>query len=168
MVFIVVTVAIVWLIKYLVAHRRWLRATKMQSDVHGRLLERFSSNEELLAYVQSPAGSHFLKATPMPAVESVASPVGAPFNRILWSVQAGLVVAFGGAGLFYVGSRMGLNPNTADAELPLFAIGLTALAVGIGFVVSAVFAYLLSKRLGLLTPPGAPGSDSGTLPAERA
>ena len=145
MVFIVVTVAIIWLIKYLVAHRRWLRATKIQSEVHSRMLERFSNNEELLAYVQSPAGSHFLKATPMAPIEAVSSPVAAPFNRILWSVQAGLVLASGGIGCLII--KQHVIEEVAQLLLTLGVLGIT---VGIGFALAAAASYMLSARLGLL------------------
>ena len=148
MVFIVVTVAIIWLVKYLIAHRRWLRATKLQSDVHGRLLERFSSNEELLAYVQSPAGSHFLKATPMPVVESISSPVAAPLNRILWSVQAGLVLASGGIGFLIIKRHV-----IEEVAQLLLTLGVLGISVGIGFALAAMASYMLSARLGLLEQP---------------
>jgi hypothetical protein len=148
MVFIVVTLSIIWLIKYLVSHRRWLRATKMQSDVHGRLLERFSSNEELLAYVQSPAGSHFLKATPMPPIESASSPVAAPFSRILWSVQTGLVMASAGVGCLIVKQHV-----IEEVAQLLLTLGVLGISVGIGFALAAAASYMLSARLGLLEQP---------------
>lgn len=145
MVFIVVTVAIIWLIKYLVAHRRWLRATKIQSEVHSRMLERFSNNEELLAYVQSPAGSHFLKATPMPPIEAVSSPVAAPFNRILWSVQTGLVLASAGIGCLIIKQHV-----IEEVAQLLLTLGVLGISVGIGFALAAAASYMLSARLGLL------------------
>jgi hypothetical protein len=145
MVFIVVTLAIIWLVRYLVAHRRWLRATKLQSEVHGRLLERFSSNEELLAYVQSPAGSHFLKAAPMPAIEPVSAQVTAPFNRILWSVQAGLVLASAGIGCLIIKQHV-----IEEVAQLLLTLGVLGISVGIGFALAAAASYLLSARLGLL------------------
>jgi hypothetical protein len=144
MVFLVVTAAIIWLVRYLIAHRRWLRATKMQSEVHGRLLERFSSNDELLAYVQSPAGSQFLKAAPIP-VEPAGSPVGAPLNRILWSVQAGLVLASAGIGCLIIKQHV-----IEEVAQLLLTLGVLGISVGIGFALAAGASYMLSARLGLL------------------
>src|SRR5215510_12405519 len=43
-------------------HRRWLHATKVQTEAHNKLVDRLGSNEELMAYVQSPAGQRFLSA----------------------------------------------------------------------------------------------------------
>jgi hypothetical protein len=129
-----------------------VRATKIQSDFHSRLMERFSSNAELLAYVQSPAGQRFLEAMPtsvdMGTVGSLPTPVGAPFNRILWSVQAGLVLACGGVGLI-------IARNYMIEEIAQFYItmGVLAVSVGVGFALAAVASYVISGRLGLLDRP---------------
>src|SRR3954463_9287898 len=90
-----------WLIRAGIDHRRWLRATKIQTDAHNKIVDRLSSNEDLLAYMQSPSGQRFLTASLGGPSGSQAAPaiVGAPFNRILWSVQAGIVLAAAGFGL---------------------------------------------------------------------
>ena len=64
-IFAIVTGTIIWLVKMLVDHRRWLRLSKIQTDVHNKLLDRFTSNEDLLAYIQSPAGRKFLESAPI-------------------------------------------------------------------------------------------------------
>jgi uncharacterized membrane protein len=61
-----------------------------------------------------------------------------------------LVLVAGGFGLEYVASHV--NP---DVTQPIFAIGVLAIALGIGFVISAVVSYVLSQRLGLFVPPQA-------------
>ena len=71
-----------------VDYRRWVRQTRMQIDVHSKILDRMQSNEDLLAYVQTPAGRNFLEFTPGSTRPEPRFP-GAPFGRILWSVQAG-------------------------------------------------------------------------------
>ena len=53
---------IVWLVRSFIQHRRWLKASQIQTDVHTKLMERMHTTEELLAYVQSPAGRRFLEA----------------------------------------------------------------------------------------------------------
>lgn len=144
MVFLVVTAAVIWLVKYIVGHRRWLRATKVQSDVNNRLLERFSANEELLAYLQSPAGSQL--ARPAPIVVEPASPaVAAPLNRILWSVQAGLVLASAGIGFLFIKQHV-----MEEVAQLLLTLGVLGISVGIGFALAALASYVLSARLGLL------------------
>jgi RNA polymerase sigma factor (sigma-70 family) len=56
---------IVWLIRTLVDYRRWNRLTKVQTEAHTKLLDRFTASEDLLAYIQSPAGAKFLESSPI-------------------------------------------------------------------------------------------------------
>jgi hypothetical protein len=129
----------------------WL--ARVQTEVHTKLLDRFTSNDELLAYIQTPVGRRFLESAPIPLDEGPRS-FSAPVGRILWSIQAGLVIGLAGLGLLYISSRMAAqNGEFADiAQLP-FIIGMLALAIGVGFVLSAGVSYMLSHRLGLFERP---------------
>src|SRR5262245_18493231 len=51
-VFIVFITAIGWLIKTTINYRRWNRLSKVQTEVHTKLLDRFTQNEDLLSYMQ--------------------------------------------------------------------------------------------------------------------
>lgn len=144
------TLTLGWITKSAVEHRRWLRATKIQTEAHNKIVDRLSSNEDLLAYMQSPTGQRFLTAslgTPSAAEVSTPAIVGAPFNRILWSVQAGIVLAAAGFGLLM--ARRGVIEEVAQ---PLQVISILAIALGVGFVASAFASYLLSRQLGLVQP----------------
>jgi hypothetical protein len=151
MVFLSITGGVLWIVKSVLDWRRWSRTARVQAEVHNKLLDRFTANEDLLTYIQTPAGQKFLESAPLP-VEHPTRPVGAPFTRILWSVQAGVVLATGGVGLLYVSGRV-----IEEVAQVLFAVGVLVLAVGVGFIVSAAAAFLLSQRLGLL--PGAAGRE---------
>ncbi len=140
---------LVWLIRTLVDYRRWSRLAKVQTDVHTKLLDRFTANDDLLAYIQSPAGSKFLESSPI-KLDAGPRTVGAPLGRILWSVQGGLVLMAGGIGLQIAGGQA-KNP----AAQPLHAMGVLAIALGLGFVISAIISYVISHRLGLIEPPNA-------------
>ena len=94
----IITGAFIWIIRTLLDYRRWLRVTRVQAEVHGKLLDRFASNEDLLAYIQTPAGRKFLESAPIPLDADVSRTVSAPINRILWSVQAGVIIAAGSHG----------------------------------------------------------------------
>jgi hypothetical protein len=142
-VFLVVTFTLSWLVKTLIAQRRWRQASRVQAEVHQKLMDRFTSSQELLAYIETPAGKRFLESAPI-ALEPEPRPVSAPLARILWSIQVGLVLLTGGAGMHFVSGRL-----EADAGLPLSVMGVVALSVGIGFVLSAVVSYALSRRLGM-------------------
>jgi len=148
-VFFMVMGTFAWLVRLLVDYRRWSRLAKVQSDAHNKLLDRFTANDELLAYMRTPAGSRFLESAPI-ALDPGHRAISAPFGRILWSIQAGVVLAAGGLGLQYVSTRV------ADrVSEPMFALGVLGLALGAGFVISAVIAYVLSRRLGLFEPAAA-------------
>jgi hypothetical protein len=120
---------------------------KAQTDVHAKLFDRLTSNDDLLAYIQSPSASRFLEPGPLPSDAGMRA-AGAPIGRILWSVQAGTVLAVVGIGLWFV-------KNTVIRELsgPMHVVAVLAIALGVGFALSAGVSYLLSLRLGLLEPP---------------
>jgi hypothetical protein len=143
-VFLVIASVLIWIIRTLVEYRRWHRASKIHTEVHNKLLDRFTSNEDLMAYMQTPAGKRFLEAAPVSLDSAPAKPVGAPYSRILWSVQVGIVLATGALGLLYVSNRV-----VEEVAQPFFAIAVLALAVGAGFIVSAGASVLISRRLGL-------------------
>jgi hypothetical protein len=136
-----------WIIRTLIQHRRWSRVSKVQAEVHNKLMDRFASNEELLAYISTPAGQRFLETAPL-KIDAAQESAGSPAGRILWSIQAGLVVAAAGVGLWLV------SFNTKnEVSQPLFALGVLAISVGAGFIVSAVVSLAVSRKLGLWTPP---------------
>ena len=144
--FLVITGVVVWVIRMIVTSRRWNKLSKVQYDVHSKLLERFTTNEDLLAYMQTPAGRRFLESAPIRLPDEPRT-MTAPFSRILWSVQAGIVLVLTGIGLLYVSSTF------IDEPAQFFmVIGVITLALGGGFIVSAVAAYGLSRKLGLLDP----------------
>lgn len=144
LIMITVIGTLAWLVRTAVDYRRWGRLAKVQAEAHTKLLDRFTGNDELLAYVQSPAGSRFLKSSPI-TLDGNSKPMGAPLARILWSMQAGVVLAAAGLGLNYVSRH--IDPYRAD---PIFMFSTLALSIGLGFMVSAAASYLMSKRLGLL------------------
>ena len=140
--------AVIWLIKTLIEQRRWSRLSKIQTEVHNKLLDRFTANEDLLAYIQTPAGRRFLESAPIP-LESPRA-ISAPLGRIMWSAQAGAVFTVLGAGLLLV------SQNTLEEiAAPLGAFGVVVIALGLGFIASAVLAYFLTRRFGLMADPTA-------------
>jgi hypothetical protein len=144
-VFCVVLFAIFSLIKYIVEYRRWARVSKVNAEVHNKILDRFGSNEELLAYVDSPAGRRFLEATPIAPTPASSSTVGAPYARILLSVQVGVILIALGIGFLLVSGR------AIDEVQPLLSsLAALSFCLGVGSVVSAGASYLLSRKLGLL------------------
>jgi hypothetical protein len=133
----------IWLVRTIVDHRRWLRASKVQVEMHGKLLDRLTTNEDLLAYAQSPAGSRFLESTPIALDAETRST--APVSRIIWSMQAGIVLLALGGGLLYV-----QRDAIEEVRQAIGVIQAIAASVGAGLIVSALAAYVVSGRLGIL------------------
>jgi hypothetical protein len=138
---------LVWVIRSIIDHRRWLRLSRVQAEVHTKLLDRLTTNEDLLTYIQSPAGRRFLESAPI-TLESEPRTTSAPVSRIIWSLQAGLVLAALGSGFWFVQQR-----TSTEAAEGFFIIGVIAFSLGVGFTASAVLAYLVSVRLGLVQRP---------------
>ena len=106
-------------------------------------MDRFTSNEDLLAYIQTPAGKRFLESAPIPLTAG-PRPISAPVGRIFWSLQAGLIMIAAGIGFDLASLRVQGNGSQA-----LYAIGVIGILVGIALVISAIVFYALSRRFGL-------------------
>jgi len=141
-VLIVMTVftAIVVLVRTVAHNRRQLQVTKMQAEMHTRLIEKFGTSEELVAYLGSPAGQKFVESTTIERRN--------PFGRILGSIQAGLVLSLAGIGFLFLQGRW------SEVEEGFLFLGVMGLALGIGFLLSAAAAYFLSKSWGLIDERG--------------
>jgi hypothetical protein len=141
-----------WVIKAIMNHRRWLRVSKLQVDMQNKLLERFTSNEEMLAFTQTAAGQRFLESASVVA-EPGPRVLSAPVGRMLWSIQLGIVVLVAGVGLQIVSYRLS---DYADAVAGFQVTAGIVIALGIGFILSSLGSYLLSRRLGLMDPSPTP------------
>jgi hypothetical protein len=139
---------LIWLIRTVLEQRRWSRLSKIQAEVHSKLMDRFSSNDELLNYVQTPSGRRFLESGPSPLQQEMAPVMAAPLSRILWSVQIGAVLLVAGLGLLFLSGRA-----LFEIQEIFYIAGCMSSAVGAGFLVSAIASYVLSRRLGLLERP---------------
>jgi hypothetical protein len=145
-IFCVVTFALFSMVKYIVEYRRWHRISKVNTEVHNKILDRFGSNEELLAYIDSPAGRRFLEATPIAASAMGGVPaVGAPIGRILWTVQLGVILMFLSLGLFLISDNA-----IEEVRQLLLGLSIVGLCLGLGFIMSAGASYVLSRRLGIV------------------
>lgn len=142
---------VVWLVRSFIEQRRWIRISRTQAEVHGKLLDRLTNNADLLAYIQTPAGRRFLESGPLLSADEPAKPAAAaPLSRIIISLQAGVVLASLGMGFWISQTRF-----PEDMGEGFFIIGTLATALGIGFAASAALAYVISSRFGLVTPPAA-------------
>jgi hypothetical protein len=136
--------AIFVLARMFVENRRWSRIFKLQSDVHGKLIDKFTNNQELAAYMETEAGRKFLEAAPIPIGIEEGRRMPSAVARVLTPLQAGIVMVLLGIGL------LSLRHAGPDMDTPLLFFGTVVLMPGIGFIISAGVSWLLAARLGLM------------------
>jgi len=151
-VFIVLICTLGWILRLIMNHRRWLRVSKLQTDLQNKLIERFTSNEEMLTFIQTEAGQRFLESAsmvPEPGPRALSAPIG----RMMWSIQLGIVLLVMGSCIYLVSHQLS---NYEDAVTGFQVTGSLVIALGGGFILSALGSYLLSRRLGLMESAPAP------------
>ena len=116
---------------------RRYKTTKLQAGLQTKLLEKFGSGQELLAYVQSDGGKRFL--------ESLTMEQRTPYGRILGAAQTSVVFILLAIALLFLRGRV------SGAEEGFLVFGTIMLSLGFGFGLSAALSYYLSKSFGLLT-----------------
>ncbi len=157
-----VIASLLWLIRMLLENRRWGRIFKLQTEVHGKLIDRFAGSQELLAYMGTEAGKRFLEAAPIPVDFEREAQVPNAVARVLTPLQIGVVLVLLGIGLLF------LRHSVADLAAPLLVLGIVALMPGLGFIISAGITWLLAQRLGLIPENPSASYKAGSGPDERA
>src|SRR3954468_1756808 len=147
--FLTVIALLYSLLRQALEYRKWRRQIQIQTDIHTKLLDRMTNNQELLAYIETPAGRRFLEAGVPLTLPSPAAATIAPVTRILWSVRIGVVLVAAGIG-FWI-ARTSISDD--DLAVVFQIMGSLAMAVGVGFVVSALLSWALSLRMGLISAP---------------
>jgi len=145
--------AVLWLIRLMVGTRRWGRAFKVHSEVHGKLIDKFGTSQELLAYMETDAGKRFLEAAPI-ATEVESQRLPNLVARVITTLQIGIVLTLTGIGMIF------LRHSVGDAEMAMLVLGTVLLMPGIGFLISAGITWVLARRLGLIDQPAV---DAGLL-----
>ena len=133
-----------WLVRQFLENRRWGRIFKLQSEVHGRLIDKFSSNQELALYMGTEAGKRFLEAAPIPVGFEPEQRMPNAVARVLTPLQIGIVLVLLGAGF------MLLRHVSPEAAIPMLILGTVAIMPGLGFIISAGVTWVLATRLGLM------------------
>jgi hypothetical protein len=148
LVFLCMLGGLLWLTQVLLENRRWNRIFKLQTDVHGRLIERFGTSQEVLTYMSTDAGKRFLEATPIAVGFEHQAPVPSPVARVLTPLQIGVVMTLLGIGL------LSLRHSIPGSGSALLVVGTVVLMPGIGFIISAGLTWVLARHLGLMPNSG--------------
>lgn len=136
--------AFLWLVRLFLDNRRWHRIFNMQNQVHTKLIEKFSTSQELAAYMETDAGRRFLEAAPIPVNLGTEQRVPNAVARVLTPVQIGVVLVLLGIGCLM------LRHAGPDMDTPMLVLGTLILMPGVGFIISAAITWLLAARLGLM------------------
>lgn len=128
-----------WIVYTISTNIRKAHSARAVADLHSKLLDKCAGGQELVAYLESGSGQKFL--------QSAGSEAPQPWSRIFSSMQAGFVLSLVGIAELIV---RGLGASYDSAEFLLIS-GAIALAIGVGFLISAITSFMLSKSWGLLT-----------------
>ena len=133
-----------WVVYTISTNIRKAHASRSVADLHSKLLDKCAASQDLIAYLESGSGRKFL--------ESAGTEGSQPWSRILSAMQTGFVLSLVGVAELIVRS---LEQNADTGEFLLIS-GAIALAIGVGFLISAATSFVLSKSWGLLTPSQLP------------
>jgi len=127
---------VAWIVYVIVDGKRRREQLKITSDFHNKVLEKMGSTAEFGAFLETEGGRQLMKSLTVegPSVKT----------RILSGTQTGIVCTAVGAALLILG---GIFYYLRDG---LWVIGGVVAACGIGFIVSTIASFRLSKALGLL------------------
>ncbi len=127
---------VAWIVFVFVDGRRRREQLKATSEFNAKILERMGSTAEFGTFLETDGGRRFMKSI---TVEGPSAK-----TRMLGSTQTGIVCTAIGIAMLILG---GIFYYLRDG---LWVIGGIVTACGVGFIVSTVASYRLSKTLGLL------------------
>jgi hypothetical protein len=127
---------IVWVV--FTSLRRYLIA-KTKARLQEKILERITSSEALATLAANDSGRHFLESI---TVEE--NQVKSPFGRIVFGVQAGLVLLCFGIAI------LTLHRHIYDPVGGFIIVGTGGIGLGLGFLFASAASIFVSRKLGLI------------------
>jgi hypothetical protein len=120
----------------------WQRRQRLRllMDFNTRLIERFGSINDFSEFAKTAAGADFLNSMMADA------PANRPGERILRSVQTGIVLIALGTGLLLLAWYF--EDGSRD---DLLGVGVVVLSLGVGFLLASAASYRISRTMGLLS-----------------
>ena len=138
---VVIITCISWVVVTVVAALRQQANTRTRAEIYNRLIDKFGTAPEFVAFMESDAGLNFIE-------ENTVQPA-APLGKILASTQIGVVLTLLGAGLLITGNVFGESLG-GDLYIVLTVGGIVGLMIGIGLLISAGISYRLCRAWGML------------------
>jgi hypothetical protein len=127
---------VAWIVFVIADGRRRREQLKVTSEFNAKILEKMGSTAEFGAFLETEGGKRLLKSL---TVEGPSAK-----TRMLGATQTGIVCTSIGVAMLILG---GIFYYLRDG---LWVMGGIITACGIGFIVSTLASYRLSKTLGLL------------------
>lgn len=127
---------VAWIIFVFVDGKRRREQLKVTSEFHTKLLEKVGTTADFGAFLETDGGKRFMKSLTVEAPSAK--------TRMLGSTQSGIVCTAVGVAMLILG---GIFYYLRDG---LWVMGGIVTACGVGFIVSTVVSYRLSKAFGLL------------------
>jgi hypothetical protein len=118
--------------------RRYLVA-KTKARLQEKILERITSSDALATLAANDSGRHFLESI---TVEDSQPP--SPFARILFGMQAGLVLLCFGIAI------LTLHRHIYDPVGGFIIVGTGGIGLGLGFLFASAASIFVSRKLGLI------------------
>lgn len=132
-----------WLVWVITTNVRRSRTARHQAELQSKLLDKFGSSQDLLAYLDSNAGQRMVRV-----IGDQADPAG----RVLNAMHIGVVLFMLGIGfLTCEGSLPGAGSTGAFR-----AFGILSLSLGTGFLIASALSFVLTRAWGLMNREAAP------------
>jgi len=139
-----IIISCAWVITSIVTSMKQRANTRTRADVYNKLIDKFGTSAELIAFLQSDAGLRF--------IEEQSVEISQPLSKILGSVRLGVSLALTGLGMLVVANTWDMTLGN-DMYIVLALGGTVALTAGAGFIIAAAVSYRLCRMWGLI--PGA-------------
>jgi hypothetical protein len=113
---------------------------KTKASLQEKVLQRIDSSDALASLAANESGRRFLESI---TVEE--NKVSSPYARILFGIQAGLVLLCFGIAMVVLSHHVNTDGNPG-----LIIIGIGAIGLGLGFLTASAASLLVSRKLGLI------------------
>ena len=122
-----------WLVWFFLQRRK----VNVKFELQRKLMEKFNAIEDLKGFFAEESGKNFLKSLNIDGL--------APREKLLSSLTRGIILGFFGAACLV------LEVLAPVKKEPVFLIaGILILAISLGYLLSTLAAYKLSKKWGIM------------------
>jgi hypothetical protein len=131
---------ICWIIWVVFTNVRRFLIAKTKASLQEKVLQRIDSSDALTSLAANESGRRFLESI---TVEE--NKVSSPFGRILFGVQAGLVLLCFGIAI------LTLHRHIYDPAGGFIIVGTGGIGLGLGFLTASAASLFVSRKLGLIS-----------------